>query len=219
MQTISHAMQDYLKTIYELQEVGERVTNSAIAQWLGIAPASVTHMMKRLAKLELVNHEPYSGFKLTLRGKRLALKIVRNHRLIEVFLTEVLDIPWDRVHTEAHQLEHAISEYLADRMASHLEDPVVDPHGRPIPARNGKVDRQTIKKLAAIKPGQLALIASVDDENPELLRYLGQLGLYPNTTVKVLAHEPFGGPLKVQVDGNERTLGVKAAEHIWVRVP
>ncbi len=217
MQTISHAMQDYLKTIYELQEVGEPVTNSILAEWLGFAPASVTNMMNRLAKLELVDHEPYSGVKLTPNGKRLALKVVRHHRLIEVFLTEVLDVPWDRVHAEAHQLEHALSEYVADRMASFLKDPVVDPHGRPIPAKNGQVDRQTIKKLAAIKPGQLTMIASVDDENPELLRYLGHLGLYPNTTVEVLAHEPFGGPLKVQVDGIERILGIKAAEHVWVR--
>jgi DtxR family Mn-dependent transcriptional regulator len=94
----------------------------------------------------------------------------------------------------------------------------VDPHGRPIPAKNGQVDRQTLKKLAAIEPGQLAMIASVDDENPELLRYLSQLELYPNTTVKVLAHEPFGGPLKVQADGIERRLGIQAAEHVWVRV-
>ncbi len=217
MQKISHAMQDYLKIIYELQEVGEPVTNSILAEWLGFAPASVTNMMKRLAKLELVDHEPYSGVKLTPNGKRLALKVVRHHRLIEVFLTEVLDVPWDRVHAEAHQLEHALSEYVADRMASLLKDPVVDPHGRPIPAKNGQVDRQTIKKLAAIKPGQLTMIASVDDENPELLRYLGHLGFYPNTTVEVLAHEPFGGPLKVQVDGIERILGIKAAEHVWVR--
>lgn len=218
MQTISHAMQDYLKVIYELQEVGEPVTNSTLAEWLGFTPASVTNMMKRLAKLELVDHEPYSGVKLTPNGKRLALKVVRHHRLIEVFLTEVLDVPWDRVHAEAHQLEHALSEYLADRMASLLNDPVVDPHGRPIPAKNGQVDRQTLKKLAAIEPGQLAMIASVDDENPELLRYLSQLELYPNTTVKVLAHEPFGGPLKVQADGIERRLGIQAAEHVWVRV-
>lgn len=210
-------MQDYLKIIYELQEVGEPVTNSTLAEWLGFTPASVTNMMKRLAKLNLVDHEPYNGVKLTPLGKKLALKVVRHHRLIEVFLTEVLDVPWDRVHAEAHQLQHAVSEYVADRMANLLNNPVVDPHGRPIPAQNGRVARQTIKKLATIELGHLTTIAAVDDENPELLRYLGHLGLYPNTTVEVLAHEPFGGPMKVQVDGIEQNIGIKAAEHVWVR--
>jgi DtxR family Mn-dependent transcriptional regulator len=218
MQDISHAMQDYLKIIYELQEVGEPVTNSSVAECIGFAPASVTNMMKHLAKLDLVDHQPYNDVKLTPRGKKLALKIVRYHRLIEVFLTDVLNVPWDRVHAEAHQLEHAVSEYVADRIASLLKDPEVDPHGRPIPAKNGKVEREKITKLATIEPGKLTMIAEVDDENPELLRYLGHLGLYPNTTVKVLGHEPFGGSLRLLVDGIEQTLGIKAAEHVKVRV-
>lgn len=215
---ISSAMEDYLKIIYEFQEVGEQVTTSAIAEGLGIAPASVTNMIKRLAKLDLVDHEPYYGVKLTTRGEKFALEIVRHHRLIEVFLTEVLGVPWDRVHEEAHQLEHAISEYLAERMASLLGDPARDPHGRPIPDKNGQVDRQSLEKLSAVQAEQSAIIASVDDENPELLRYVGDLGLYPNTTVEVLVHEPFGGPLKLRVDGMERTLGIEAAEHVWVRL-
>lgn len=216
MTTISPAMEDYIKVLYELQESGEPAANSTIATWLGIAPASVTEMIKRLSRLELVDHEPYYGAKLTSQGEKLALKLVRHHRLTELFLKEVLGVPWERVHLEAHRLEHAVSEYVADRMAAFLEDPERDPHGRPIPSKNGRVDRRKFKRLSELNPGQSALVASVDDEDPKLLSYLGAVGLYPDARLEVLSHEPFGGPLRIRVDGVEGSLGIEAAPHVRV---
>ena len=216
---ITPAMEDYLKLIYELQELGEAATNSTLAAWLEIAPASVTSMIKRLSKLDLVDYKPYGGCRLTSKGERLALKIVRYHRLIESFLTEVLGVPWDRVHKEAHQLEHAISEYLAERIANMLGDPAKDPHGHPIPDKNGRVGINRLKKLSAFDAAQSVVIACVDDENPDLLRYLGDLGLYPDTAVEVVGREPFGGGIRVRVGGREHALGSQAAGHVWVRVP
>jgi DtxR family Mn-dependent transcriptional regulator len=211
-------MEDYLKLVYELQELDKPVTNSTLAAWLEIAPSSVTNMIQRLSKLKLVDYKPYEGIKLTRQGEQIALKVVRYHRLIEIFLTEILDVPWDRVHKEAHQLEHVLSEYLADRMSVLLGDPQADPHGRPIPDRNGRVGYRQLKKLSSIKPGESVVIACVNDENPDLLRYLGDLGLYPDTAVDVLGEEPFGGVMHIRVNGIERALGSQAAEHVWIRV-
>ena len=213
---ISHAMEDYIKVLYELQESGEPAANSTIAEWLGIAPASVTDMVKRLSKLALVNHAPYYGVNLTPRGEKLALKLVRHHRLAELFLKEVLGVPWERVHGEAHRLEHAISEDVADRMAALLDDPRRDPHGRPIPSKNGRVDRRKFKKLSEIQSGKTAIVASVDDEDPDLLGYLGAVGLHPDARVEVLGREPMGGPLRIRVEGVERSLGLEAAPHVRV---
>ncbi|HXV98971.1 MAG TPA: metal-dependent transcriptional regulator, partial [Anaerolineae bacterium] len=131
--TISQAMQDYLKAIYKLQEQGEQVPTSALAELLGVAPASVTNMCKKLAELNLVEYEPYQGVKFTPAGQKMALEIVRHHRLIELYLAEALNVPWDRVHEEAEKLEHVISEDLEERMAAALGDPLFDPHGAPIP--------------------------------------------------------------------------------------
>jgi DtxR family Mn-dependent transcriptional regulator len=210
-------MEDYLKAMYELQEGGEPATNYSIAKWLGIAPASVTNMIKRLAKLDLVEHEPYRGGTLTPRGREYAAKVVRHHRLIELYLTDVLGIPWDRVHAEAHRLEHAVSEYLIEHIATALDNPVHDPHGRPIPDKNGDVARQIVRKLSTISPGKSVEVASVDDEDAELLRYVGNLGLFPNTSISVLEREPFGGSLRIRGGDAEFNVGIEAAEHVWVR--
>jgi DtxR family Mn-dependent transcriptional regulator len=142
---------------------------------------------------------------------------VRNHRLIELFLTRVLDVPWDRVHNEAHQLEHALSDYVAERIANLLGEPRTDPHGSPIPDRNGLVGLYELRKLSTIDAGQSVIVTRLDDEDPDLLRYVGDLGLYPETAVEVLGREPFGGAIHLRVNGVERTLGVQAAEHIWIR--
>jgi DtxR family Mn-dependent transcriptional regulator len=215
---ISRAMEDYLKTIYKLQEIGEPVTNSTISKRLGIAPASVTSMIKRLDRLDLVKHEPYRGETFTVQGKNYAVKVVRHHRLSELFLSTLLGIPWDRVHEEAHRLEHAVSGYLAENIAKALDNPVRDPHGHLIPDKNGDILKEKIGRLSTIDTTQAVIISSVDDENPELLRYLGKLGLYPGTGVEVLEREPFGGSLKLRVDKRECNLGIEAAEHVWVAV-
>lgn len=213
---ISRAMEDYLKIIYKLQEIGEPIINSSIANRLGIAPPSVTSMIKRLAHMDLLIHAPYRGKILTPLGKAYAAEVVRHHRLIELFLTKVLGMSWDRVHDEAHRLEHSVSDYLEEHVVKVLDDPVRDPHGHLIPDNNGEVAPQKVKRLSTIESGQTVVIASVDDENPEFLRYMSKLGLFPNIGVEVLDQEPFGGSLRLRMDNGDCNLGIKAAEHVWV---
>jgi DtxR family Mn-dependent transcriptional regulator len=213
---ISQAMEDYLKAIYKLQEWNGEVPTSALADFLHISPASVTNMCKKLAALNLVIYEPYQGVKFTPTGKKLALEIVRHHRLIELYLAEALGVPWDQVHAEAEKLEHVISEDLEERMAAALGDPLFDPHGAPIPTRAGAVSRRQSNRLTDRKTGERLVIVEVDDRNSELLRYLGQMGLYPGTEIMLVACAPFNGPLTLQVAGKEHILGHHAAETIMV---
>jgi DtxR family Mn-dependent transcriptional regulator len=176
---ISRAMEDYLKSIYKLQKGNEQIPTSALSEHMGVAPASVTNMCKKLAELKLLVYEPYQGVRFTPAGKKLVLEIVRHHRLIELYLAEALGVPWDRVHEEAEKLEHVISEDLEERMAAALGDPKFDPHGAPIPSRSGAVDQPESGHLVEMQGGDKLVVVEVDDDNPELLRYLGGLNLYP----------------------------------------
>jgi len=214
--TISQAMQDYLKAIYKLQEQAELAPTSALADSLGVAPASVTNMCKKLAELNLVEYEPYQGVKFTPAGKKVALEIVRHHRLIELYLAEALKVPWDRVHEEAEKLEHVISEDLEDRMAAALGDPLFDPHGAPIPTRTGTISQQPSGRLADMRAGDRLTVVEVDDHDPELLRYLGSMGLYPGTEVMLLAYAPFDGPLTLCIGEDQHNLGYQAAKAVMV---
>jgi len=202
---LSRSMENYVKTIYELQQEAEWVSTSALAKRLEHAPASVTNMIKKLAEpgLNLVEYVPYQGTRLTPVGEKVALEVIRHHRLIELYLAEVMGIPWDQVHDEAERIEHVISEDVEDRMAAALGQPTFDPHGSPIPARGGDMVDRLVRPLAELEVGQSAVIAEVYDENARLLRYLGELGLYPNGLITLLAREPFGGPLKIQVHDTE----------------
>jgi len=214
MQT--QAVEDYLKAVYELQREQGTVATTALAARLGVTPASATGMIKKLAAMKLVTYEPYQGVRLTRAGRKIALEVIRHHRLIEVYLAEALGLPWDRVHEEAEKWEHVLSEELEDRIDELLGHPTADPHGAPIPSRDGKLPRGRRVPLSELKPGQSAVVAEVSDHDPELLRYLGELGLYPKTPVKVLAVEPFGGPLHLTVGGRKRTLGLEAARYVLV---
>lgn len=213
---ISQAMEDYIKAIYKLAERREQVPTSILAEYMGVAPASVTNMCKRLAELNLLTYEPYQGVKFTTAGKKLALEIVRHHRLIELYLAEALGVPWDQVHDEAEKLEHVISEDLEERMAAALGDPQFDPHGAPIPSLAGNVIRHEGGRLVDMQPGDRLVIVEVDDQEPELLRYLGEMGLYPGTEVRLVACAPFDGPLTLKIDGDEHNLGYQAAKAILV---
>ena len=208
---ISQSMEDYLKAIYKLLERYEQVSTSALAEHLGVAPASVTNMCKKLADLNLLEYEPYQGVRFTPTGKKLVLEIVRHHRLIELYLAEALGVPWDRVHEEAERLEHVISEDLEERMAAVLGDPQFDPHGAPIPSKSGKVLNQASGPLAEMVAGENVVVIEVDDADPELLRYLGKLGIFPGTELMVLANDPFSGPLTLTVDDETHSLGFEAA--------
>lgn len=216
---ISPAHQDYLKTIYLLLSRGQEASNSAIAQALGVAPASATNMVKRLAEAGLIEHVPYRGVELTMAGQQVALEMVRHHRLIELFLHDILDMPWDQVHVEAERLEHAISEEVEEAIARKLGYPAFDPHGDPIPDQQGRLAEATPGiPLTDLEPGCAARLARVHAQDGDRLRYLGQLGLYPGAQVAVLERSPFQGPLLVDVDGERRMLAFDLAGELSVEV-
>ncbi len=207
--TISQSEQDYLKAIYHLvqKEGGDRVGTVALAKWLGLSPASVTNMMKKLAHQGLVTHSPYQGVTLTERGEKVALELLRHHRLLETYLRERLGVPWERVHAEADRLEHALSEDLEDRLDAILGHPASDPHGAPIPTKDGVIAARATQRLWQVLPGSSVTIAEVEDEDAALLMYLADHGLVPGAQVEVLAKGPFDGPLHVRVAGKEHALG------------
>lgn len=213
---LSRATEDYLKAIYKLAEMGMEVTTSALAEQMGVAPASVTNMCKKLADLHLLRYEPYQGVTFTPTGQKLALEIVRHHRLLELYLAEALGVPWDRVHEEAEKLEHVISEDLEERMAAALGDPQFDPHGAPIPSRSGTVHRQECDRLVDIAAGESVVVVEVDDADADLLRYLGELEIYPGAAIEVQDRAPFNGPLTLLINQKAHTLGYQAARSVLV---
>ncbi len=212
----SRAVEDYLKAIHHLQREGAPVSTSALAQQLERSPASVTNMIKNLAELGLVEHEPYHGVQLSEAGEREALRIIRRHRVIEAYLIEKLGYSWDLVHAEAERLEHAASDELVERMATVLGDPELDPHGSPIPTAEGELSETQHPALSALETGMTALVREVSDADEGRLRYLAELGLFPGTRVEVLEHEPFEGPIRVRVEGRDRSLGRGLAEIVRV---
>ena len=214
---LSEAMQDYLKAIYSLQEGAGGVATSALAERLGVAAPSVTGMVKKLAELKLVRHERYQGVRLTKAGERVALEVLRHHRLLELYLAEALGYSWDRVHEEAERLEHVISEEFEERMFQALGAPTRDPHGHPIPTKEGKVATAPSSALAELAPGIPAVISGVSDRDPEMLRYLGERGLVPETAVTVVARAPFNGPITVKAGRASHVLGTDLAREIRVR--
>jgi DtxR family Mn-dependent transcriptional regulator len=185
---------------------------------LGVEPASVTGIIKRLAELNLVNYERYKGVTLTEAGEKIALEVIRHHRLIELYLMEALGYSWDEVHDEAEQLEHAISDELEDRIAAALGEPTVDPHGAPIPTKDGKVQPLTGQRLSEVQAGQEGCVCRVDDRDPELLRYLDTLNIRPGTHIHVTEVAPFGGPVHIRVGDAEHAIGDEAARQIYVEV-
>jgi DtxR family Mn-dependent transcriptional regulator len=211
-------IEDYLKTIYAIQCKDGKVATTTLAKEMGIAPASATGMIKKLSDLKLVTYEKYQGVQLTPAGEKIALEVIRHHRLIELFLAEALGVPWDRVHDEAEKWEHMLSDEVEEKIADLLGHPTRDPHGSPIPDRHGNMPEVTDIQLVDLQKGQHAVIMRVNSDNPELLRYLGSLSLYPNTELLVVDVAPFEGPLKIEVDGKELVLGRKVAENIFVEI-
>jgi len=216
MEKLSHQIEDYLKTIYLLQQRSGSASTTAIAEALSIKPASVTGMLKKLAELKLARHTPYQGVTLTRAGEKIALEIVRHHRLIELFLMEALGYSWDEVHAEADRLEHVISEDFEDRIAARLGDPAIDPHGDPIPAKDGSVAALAQRCLTDLACGQSAQIMRVSDAYPDMLRYAAGLGLRPQARITLVDAEPFGGSLRVRVGKSEHAIGRELAANIFV---
>ncbi|MDM8526972.1 metal-dependent transcriptional regulator [Anaerolineales bacterium HSG24] len=213
---ISQAMEDYLKAIYKLQQTMKPVPTSALAEHMNFSPASITNMCKKLAELNLLHYEPYQGVVFTEAGLQVALEIIRHHRLIELYLAKALNVPWDQVHAEAEKMEHVISEDLEDRMAEALGDPQFDPHGAPIPSRSGKIFRVESETLTDMDAGNTFVVVEVNDEDSELLRYLGTIGLYPGTELLLVECAPFDGPLTLQIGEEQHNLGYQAAKSVLV---
>jgi DtxR family Mn-dependent transcriptional regulator len=209
-------MEDYLKVIYGLDERGNKVTTQAIAERLEVAAPSVTGMLKRLADINLIEHERYRSIGLTDAGRKVALEVVRHHRLLELYLAEALSYSWDEVHDEADRLEHLISEEFERRIDAALGHPTVDPHGDPIPTIAGHVLAVAGDRLSTLEAGESATVVRVSDNDAEKLRYLGSLGLYPDVDVTVVERMPFNGPLRVRVGGDEHVVGLELAAAVHV---
>jgi DtxR family Mn-dependent transcriptional regulator len=207
-------VEDYLKAIYTIgRGTGAAATNE-IAQRLALAPASVSGMVRRLADQGLLAYERYHGVKLTETGRRAALRTLRRHRVIEAYLAQALGYPWDRVHAEAERLEHAASDELVDRMAVTMGEPEFDPHGAPIPTRDGAVDETEYTSLAELAVGTPGVVVRVADEDPAMLRYLAELSVVPGKRVTVKARAPYGGPITLVVGRAEISVGPALAAHV-----
>jgi DtxR family transcriptional regulator, Mn-dependent transcriptional regulator len=216
---ISSAIEDYAKAIYALERrAGEAVTTNALAERLGVTPGSASGMVKRLAELGLAEHEPYRGVQLTDDGRRVALEVIRHHRLLELYLVQSLGVPWDRVHEEAEVLEHVLSEELEELIAAKLGNPTRDPHGDPIPTRELTIEEEPTQSLQSLEAGASGRFTRVSDSDPEMLRFLADRGISPGDSFEVIDKQPFGGPLFIRFGDNVHVLGGDLAKAMRVEV-
>lgn len=219
---MTHVIEDYLKTIYDLTAANGRATTNQISERMGVTPASVTNMIQKLSstKPPLLDYLKHHGVKLTPEGEKVALEVIRHHRLLEVFLHQTLGYSWDEVHEEADRLEHVISEEMEERIAASLGNPKHDPHGDLIPTRDLELPKTTAVPLSQLRPPQVARTERVSDSDPELLRYLSQMGIEPGSVVHVLDYSPFDGNLSVQINGDSRqiVLGPRVTDQVFVEI-
>ena len=215
----SQAIEDYAKAIYALElRDGEAVSTNAIADRLGVTAASASGMVKRLDELGLVEHQPYRGVSLTEDGRRVALEVMRHHRLLELYLVKSLGVPWDRVHQEAEVLEHVLSEELEELIAAKLGNPTHDPHGDPIPTRDLTIEEGTTHSLQSLEVGVRGTFVRVSDSDPEMLRFLSDRGIAPGDELEVVDKQPFEGPLFVRFGDHVEVLGGALAQAMRVEV-
>jgi DtxR family transcriptional regulator, Mn-dependent transcriptional regulator len=215
----STAMEDYCKAVYVLEtRSDEAVSTNALAERLSLTTGSVSGMLKKLDENGLIAHVPYRGVRLTKKGRRVALEVIRHHRLLELFFAETLQMPWDRVHDEAEVLEHFLSDDLEQLIAAKLGHPTIDPHGDPIPSAELELEERATHSLDTLVPGDGGTFVRVSDHDPEMLRYLDDRGIRPGGRVHVLERQPFGGPLLVSVDGRQHTLGGELVRAMRIEV-
>jgi DtxR family Mn-dependent transcriptional regulator len=223
IQDLAPRISDCLKLIHALQERGQKVSTSVVSEHLGVSDATATMLFKDFAAAGWVEHVPYHGVRLTPLGERKAMEIIRHHRLLELYLARELGYSWDKVHAEADKLEHVISEEFEDKLDKLLGYPTIDPHGDPIPSKEGVIVPREGMKMSQLQEGQFAQVLRISDQTPEKLCYLGELGLYPETVIQLLTRAPFGGPLRVLVGEpptqHEQILGTELADHIIVTIP
>ncbi|MBE3599527.1 MAG: metal-dependent transcriptional regulator [Limnochordaceae bacterium] len=213
---LSQSKEDYLAAIYRLTQQGEKGSTTVVASRLGVSAASATAMFQKLAAEGLVEYREYAGVSLTPHGERLALDVIRRHRLAERFLTDILEIPWDRVDEMAHRMEHALPREVLEGFDRLLGAPTTCPHGYPIPTSDGRVVERPAKPLAQMQPGEEGAVVRVREDDPELLRYLRGCGLVPGARVRVEALRPFDEPITLVVDGKEQVVGHRVAESVFV---
>jgi DtxR family transcriptional regulator, Mn-dependent transcriptional regulator len=214
-------VEDYCKAIFTLESRAEEpVSTNALAERLQITPGSVSAMLRKLGELHLIAHLPYRGVRLTAEGRKVALEVIRHHRLLELFLAEALEMPWDRVHAEAEVLEHVISEELEQLIAIKLGHPTLDPHGDPIPSADLELSEPDTRSLDSLREGDAAVFVRVSDADPEMLRYLSERGISPGVHLRVRERQPFGGPLLVRfADGaGEHAIGGQLAHAMRVQL-
>ncbi len=213
----STSVEDYLKAIYKLETAseGEGVSTTKLAKEMNVANASATNMVKRLSEMGLVNYESYYGSNLTEPGKKIALEMIRHHRLLELYLTEMMGYSWDEVHDEAEKLEHHISEQFEDKISELLDNPKFDPHGDPIPTKDGKMPELLLLPVSEIEDDQKHILRRVKNQDPEFLRYLEKLGLIPGVEIRVLGKEPFEGPVTLEVEGEKISVGYNIAKELY----
>jgi DtxR family transcriptional regulator, Mn-dependent transcriptional regulator len=216
---LSASVEDYCKSIFSLESRAQGpVLTNALAERLGITAGSVSAMLRKLEELELITHTPYKGVRLTPAGRRVALEVIRHHRLLELFLAKTLEMSWDRVHAEAEVLEHVLSEELEELIAAKLGDPRLDPHGDPIPSADLELAEPETHSLDSLAVGDRGVFVRVSDSDPEMLRYLSERGISPGDPLEVLDRQPFGGPLLVSLAGREHALGGMLARSIRVEL-
>lgn len=213
---LSQAVEDYLKVIYRIELEGNKATTTKVANALEVSSASATNMVKRLSKMGLVDYESYKGASLTKSGRKIALEIIRHHRLLELYLLEVMGYSWDEVHEEAEKLEHHISEQFEEKIAQLLDDPTHDPHGDPIPTKEGLMPEMNADPLVSAEADQEYIVNRVKDQNPDLLRYLEKIGLLPGIKIKIKEKGPFKGPVTILIEGSEKVIGNDVAQNILV---
>jgi DtxR family Mn-dependent transcriptional regulator len=213
------AIEDYLKTIFMLEQEGSPVGTTRIAEARAVKPGSATSMIQRLDKLNLVNYQKHYGVTLTESGREIALEVIRHHRLVELYLIEALDFRWDEVHEQADILEHVISEKLEERIAAALNYPEFDPHGDPIPSPDGLITLVSTQSLTSLRANMKAVVARIpNDANSDMLRYLAKLGLVPGVELTVIDVAPFDGPLTVDIEGQTKIIGHKVASSVLVEL-
>src|SRR6059058_4401923 len=216
---ISAPVQDYAKAVYALEaRAGEAVSTNDLAERLGVTPGSVSAMLRKLAEVGLLEHEPYRGVRLTDQGRRVAPEVLRHHRLIELFLAEELGMSWDRVHAEAEVLEHVISEDLEQLIAARLGDPRLDPHGDPIPTARFEIDERPTRSLDELGSGAAGRFVRVSDSDPAMLRYLADQGIGLGDRLEVAGRQPFGGPVFVRIGDREQPLGGELAHAMRIEL-
>lgn len=211
---LSPAVEDYLKTIYKLDTEKTGVSTKELAAAMEISAASATNMIKRLAEKGFVEYESYKGAYLTPAGEKISLEIIRHHRLLELYLLKMMDYSWDEVHKEADKLEHHISEQFEDKIAELLNNPTHDPHGDPIPTKEGTLPKLEGMSLAKAQEGDKKVISRIIDQDPDRLRYLEKKGLIPGVQLLIIAKEPFNGPLTIQIEERQEVIGGNIAASI-----